>query len=269
MQMARCFSALLTIGLLLASASSAFSIPIQDPTIPGNIGVAAQTRVASDRSDNSTVITQGGVVPQFPPTSISLNASVTHPTTGATGSATASASLPTGQLRVDALATTGLASVAQGGFGQGDAVLAELLFFQAPGNPAFIDIGVNFDVTGSIVDTCIPTCTDTAGSFVAVGGDSARFISTVIVDVVPPHHISGTVRVVPVSDYSMWIHASLTGLASGAGHVDLSNTGTISFDLPPGVTFTSFTGTFLTDVTSPVPEPATVLLMSAWGVRHS
>jgi hypothetical protein len=60
----------------------------------------------------------------------------------------------------------------------------------------------------------------------------------------------------------VWFLASLR-VQSGLGNevVDFGHTAQLSLDLPPGVTFTSASGQFLTAVVTPVPEPGMAWLL--------
>jgi hypothetical protein len=63
---------------------------------------------------------------------------------------------------------------------------------------------------------------------------------------------------------SFWFMAQLNLLAGGTNDVtDFGHTALLSLDLPPGVTYTSSSGLFLTDIAAPVPEAETAWLLLA------
>ena len=58
----------------------------------------------------------------------------------------------------------------------------------------------------------------------------------------------------------LFLQESITGYATMGGTTDFSHTGTLSLTLPEGVTYTSRSGSFLSQVAT-VPEPSTLALL--------
>lgn len=90
--------------------------------------------------------------------------------------------------------------------------------------------------------------------------------------------LSRSFAIVPGGTF--WFLAQLNLFAGGTNEVtDFGHTALLSLDLPPGVTYTSSSGLFLTGVAAPVPEPETTWLFLAglipivarlrWTRRHA
>jgi hypothetical protein len=90
--------------------------------------------------------------------------------------------------------------------------------------------------------------------------------------------LSRSFAIVPGGTF--WFLAQLNLFAGGTNEVtDFGHTALLSLDLPPGVTYTSSSGLFLTGVAAPVPEPETTWLLLAglipiaarlsWTRRHA
>ena len=193
--------------------------------------------------------------------------------------ASASANLGSGELQIFSEALGAGWSTATAGF-------TDRLYFSGPfngcGTGTLADpftcyrIGLGMTVGGSYTGGDVITGAIPFASLFASGGfDSLSFRFDLINGSVTQ---SGFMNVIG-SPFTIGLVVRLNELGFNVvnGELDFSNTAAVTLTLPPGVTYTSESGVFLTSVgaTSPVPEPSTVLLLSAglagarlWRVRR-
>ncbi len=277
--------------LLLSSAHAAFAGPIDylnltaySNSLSNFVGTSTYDSI-NGGSDNDEA--GSGTTNSFPTTlgltAAQVQTSTTQTTTKGTvtGSAMAKGNLATGSVGISAFPTevTGLG----GSNTAATAIMKDSLTFNVAGanSSTVTDIGVTFTVDGNlsydtadgggaegIEEMILGGATadygfDTADNPTTYNTDTSGWVSSTIVSETfdslvfqGVYQLDGASSVVPVS-------LELQTECAGAASCDYSNTGTISFDLPSDVTFTSNSGVFLTQplTSGATPEPSSLVLL--------
>lgn len=179
----------------------------------------------------------------------------THPNIGGRAMSAGSADLTTGELKFFGRTEGGTFAFANGLTSFTDSVI-----FDFTGN-----VGFSFDVEGMFSNFSPSTATSSDPTMLVqarLGNTSIGSGAITTVSNVLGTTYSGSTFVTAGSSY--YVSASINYAVYGNSELDVSNTATFGFTLPTGGSFTSESGVFLSNTsspTNPVPEPATMLLL--------
>jgi len=177
----------------------------------------------------------------------------------------AAADLSTGQLRAIARS---LGTGTQTSEGIAISFMLDVLHFQLVGGLSQATVGFDFVVDGTITT---PPGTQLRVSGAELFFGSFRFATqdtsccALGTDFPFPLDVHGTLDVTDGEDVTVFTEliAVVDSLLPVVGEVDLGHTGTFHLTLPPGVSFSSDSGVFLTRTATPVPESDTVTLFGS------